>query len=65
MTNEINVFLQATEKMVKEFTLTMLAGITILLTCYCIWTAISYYLHKKLGHRRYKRLCKNLKAFFS
>lgn len=65
MTNEINIFLQASEKMVREFSLTMLAGITILLICYCIWVVTTYFLHRKLGHRRYNRLCKRLKAFFS
>ena len=61
----INIFLQAAEKMIREFTLTLLVGIIVVLVCYVIWTAITYFLHRKLGHRRYNRLCKRLRAFFS
>ena len=61
----IKISLQVGEKMLREFTLTAIAMIAIVLTCYLTWATVTYLLHSKLGHRRYTRLCKRLKAFFS
>lgn len=61
----IKISLQVGEKMLREFTLTAIAMIAIVLISYLTWVAVTYFLHRKLGHRHYSRLCKRLKAFFS